>query len=191
MVTVLVTSFLLFAAISYAIYWWQRSSSNENAERILPPSRMHGLFGELNPADEAALLAAEKEANRLALRSSLLARAAEGDKKTLDEAQATTDAGLYDEVLDALTPEMLERYERYVRPGAALTDETALARIGERWELAPASGSAYPGPTLILASRPDHPSERGHRETRAGGGVFRPSGRGAAAATCLRRDLSR
>jgi hypothetical protein len=46
------------------------------------------------------------------------------------------------------------------------------------------------GPTLILASRSDCPSERGHRETRAEGGFFRPSGRGAAAPTCLWRVAS-
>ncbi|MBD0325732.1 MAG: hypothetical protein ICV68_04840 [Pyrinomonadaceae bacterium] len=104
MVTVLVTSFLLFAAISYAIYWWQRSSSNLNAEeRLLSPPRAGGLFGQLSPAEEAALLAAEKAEQQSALRSTLLARAAAGDRKVLDEAKETADASLYDEVLDALT----------------------------------------------------------------------------------------
>jgi pimeloyl-ACP methyl ester carboxylesterase len=41
--------------------------------------------------------------------------------------------------------EMLERYERYVAPAAALVDEAALERIGERWELAP----------LVVAGRLD------------------------------------
>lgn len=53
------------------------------------------------------------------------------------------------------TPEMLERYERHVAPAAALVDETALERIGERWELAPDHGPAYPGPTLVVAGRLD------------------------------------
>jgi pimeloyl-ACP methyl ester carboxylesterase len=53
------------------------------------------------------------------------------------------------------TPEMLERYERYVRPGATLVDEAALERIGERWELRPAQGPAYAGPTLVVAGRLD------------------------------------
>jgi pimeloyl-ACP methyl ester carboxylesterase len=47
--------------------------------------------------------------------------------------------------------EMLERYERYVAPAAALVDEAALERIGERWELAPDPGPAYAGPTLVVA----------------------------------------
>jgi pimeloyl-ACP methyl ester carboxylesterase len=53
------------------------------------------------------------------------------------------------------TAEMLERYERYVAPAAALVDDAALERLGERWELAPDRGSAYAGPTLIVAGRLD------------------------------------
>ena len=53
------------------------------------------------------------------------------------------------------TPEMLERHERYVRPGAALVDQAALERIGERWGLAPGQGPTYAGPTLVVAGRLD------------------------------------
>lgn len=53
------------------------------------------------------------------------------------------------------SPEMLERYERYVAPAAALVDRAALERIGERWELPPDPGPAYAGPTLIVAGRLD------------------------------------
>jgi pimeloyl-ACP methyl ester carboxylesterase len=53
------------------------------------------------------------------------------------------------------TPEMLERYERFVAPAAALVDEEALERIGERWALAPDSGPTYGGPTLLVAGRLD------------------------------------
>jgi pimeloyl-ACP methyl ester carboxylesterase len=53
------------------------------------------------------------------------------------------------------TPEMLERYERYVRPAAALVDRAALERIGERWEVAGDDGPAYAGPTLVVAGRRD------------------------------------
>jgi pimeloyl-ACP methyl ester carboxylesterase len=51
------------------------------------------------------------------------------------------------------TPEMLERYERFVAPAAALVDGAALERIGGRWELTPAP--PYPGPTLVVAGRLD------------------------------------
>ncbi len=52
------------------------------------------------------------------------------------------------------TPEMLERYERYVSPGAELVDQAALDRIGERWALT-TDAPAYPGPTLVVAGRVD------------------------------------
>jgi pimeloyl-ACP methyl ester carboxylesterase len=53
------------------------------------------------------------------------------------------------------TAEMLERYERYVAPAAALVDQQALERIGERWALTPDSAPAYPGPTVVVAGRLD------------------------------------
>ena len=53
------------------------------------------------------------------------------------------------------TPEMLDRYERYVAPAAPLVDRAAMNRIGERWELTPVPGPAYPGPTVIVAGRLD------------------------------------
>ena len=53
------------------------------------------------------------------------------------------------------SPEMLERYERYVRPAAALVDQAGLERIGERWELAGGQGPPYAGPTLVVAGRLD------------------------------------
>jgi pimeloyl-ACP methyl ester carboxylesterase len=52
------------------------------------------------------------------------------------------------------TQDMLDRYLRYVAPGAALVDEAALARIGERWALS-GIDATYPGPTAIVAGRLD------------------------------------
>jgi pimeloyl-ACP methyl ester carboxylesterase len=51
------------------------------------------------------------------------------------------------------TPEMLERYERFVRPATGLVDQSALDRIGERWDLA--AGSTNDGPVLVVAGRLD------------------------------------
>jgi pimeloyl-ACP methyl ester carboxylesterase len=53
------------------------------------------------------------------------------------------------------TPEMLERYECYVAPAAALLDQQALGRIGERWALTPDHAPPYPGPTVVVAGRLD------------------------------------
>lgn len=53
------------------------------------------------------------------------------------------------------TPEMLERYERFVVPGMELADEAAMERIAERWELEPGEGAPFDGPTLVVAGRLD------------------------------------
>ena len=53
------------------------------------------------------------------------------------------------------TPEMLERYERYVAPAAALVDQAALERIGKRWQLTSDHAPMYPGPTVVVAGRLD------------------------------------
>jgi pimeloyl-ACP methyl ester carboxylesterase len=53
------------------------------------------------------------------------------------------------------TPEMLDRYERYVAPAAVLVDQAALDRIGERWALTPDDAPVYEGPTLVVAGRLD------------------------------------
>ena len=53
------------------------------------------------------------------------------------------------------TPEMLERYERQVASAAALVDEAALERIGERWALTVDDRPGYTGPTVIVAGRLD------------------------------------
>jgi pimeloyl-ACP methyl ester carboxylesterase len=55
------------------------------------------------------------------------------------------------------TSTTLDRYERYVQPAVGLADQSALARIGERWELTtPASDQApYRCPTLVVTGRQD------------------------------------
>lgn len=49
------------------------------------------------------------------------------------------------------TPEMLQRYERYVAPAAALVDQAAGERIGVNWQLSPHSAPPYAGPMLVVA----------------------------------------
>jgi pimeloyl-ACP methyl ester carboxylesterase len=53
------------------------------------------------------------------------------------------------------TPAMLERYEQFVAPAAALIDEAAAVRIGQRWQLTVSDSPPYPGPTLLVAGRQD------------------------------------
>lgn len=133
MVTVLITSFLLLAAISYAIYRQQRASSGDSEGRALPPPppHAHSLFGE----DDSDTLERLKEAERQASerREALLGRAAQGDKSALQD--ASDDAALYDAVLDALAERAdnykklvalvsyIERSERPLRVNAALAEK--------------------------------------------------------------------
>jgi pimeloyl-ACP methyl ester carboxylesterase len=52
--------------------------------------------------------------------------------------------------------ETLDRYERFVEPAAHLADESALARIGERWELRTRQELAPDRrPTLLVTGRQD------------------------------------
>jgi pimeloyl-ACP methyl ester carboxylesterase len=54
------------------------------------------------------------------------------------------------------TAETLDRYERYVEPAALLADESALARIGARWELSRRPDPAPDRrPTLLVTGRQD------------------------------------
>jgi hypothetical protein len=103
MVTLLITSFLLLAGITYAVYLWQRPSSKESAEALLPPPGGGGLFGdelsEPPPQRELRGAPAVSEGER----QQLLSRAEAGEKKALDDARALGDGALYDEVLNILT----------------------------------------------------------------------------------------
>lgn len=53
------------------------------------------------------------------------------------------------------TPEMFDRYERFVAPAAALVDGSAMERIGAHWTLPPVDATAYLQPTVIIAGRSD------------------------------------
>jgi hypothetical protein len=104
MVTFLITSLFILALLALAVYFWQKPASSIKTE-TLPPSPGRGLFIDGTP-DGVAQAAAEAESEAIAgalrQRNDLLGRAKEGDKSTLQEAQATRDAFLYDEVLNSL-----------------------------------------------------------------------------------------
>ncbi|HKQ53206.1 MAG TPA: hypothetical protein VJT74_12610 [Pyrinomonadaceae bacterium] len=128
MVTLLITSFLLLAGITYALYLWQRPSSKEGAEALLPPP--HGgvsLFGD-DPVEEPApreLTDGESAEERAAL----LERAAEGDKSALEE--AVTDAVLYDEVLNALV-ERADSDQKLLALASHVSRSDARLRVNRR-----------------------------------------------------------
>lgn len=102
MVTLLITSFLILAGITYAVYLWQRPAPQRDAEfELPPPPRSAGLFD--NPEEMRALALESAQIDAAEQRKALLARAREGDKQALSDAQADGDEALYDEVLNALT----------------------------------------------------------------------------------------
>jgi hypothetical protein len=103
MVTVLITSFLLIAAISYAFYRRQRAASEEDADHNLAPPPFSGLFGEADALDVSARGANDsRQAVTSEQRKALRERAAQGFKEALQEAHASGDAALYEGILDTL-----------------------------------------------------------------------------------------
>jgi hypothetical protein len=103
MVTVLITSFLLIAAISYAFYCRQRASSEGDAEHRRFPPREGYLFGaDTLEAPQTSRAPAIKSSITQAERAALQERAACGDRTALAKAAASGDAAFYDEVLNAL-----------------------------------------------------------------------------------------
>ncbi|HEX8709996.1 MAG TPA: hypothetical protein VF723_17275 [Pyrinomonadaceae bacterium] len=148
MVTLLITSFLLLTAISYAIYRLQRSAAHRGAEYALAepePPRPRGLFAD-TVADEARALLSEGETGRgLAAerRKSLLERAARGDREALGDAHRSGDAGLYDAVLNELaerasSEKSLLSLVSYIARGRELRVNKRLAeKFLEDWQSAP------------------------------------------------------
>ena len=55
------------------------------------------------------------------------------------------------------TPATVARYDEYVAPAGLLADQSALERIGQRWELTgrPEDAEPYPHPTLVVTGRQD------------------------------------
>ncbi|HEX8141673.1 MAG TPA: hypothetical protein VF553_03700 [Pyrinomonadaceae bacterium] len=148
MVTVLIASFLLLAAISYAIYRRQRASSGESEEHVLAPPAARPLFSDNDSyAAEARLLAAEEaERQTSKRREALLERAAQGDKAALSE--ANDDQALYSEVLDALVEradnekKLLALVSYIERSGDGLRVSAKLAkRFLDSWKASPESRS--------------------------------------------------
>jgi hypothetical protein len=150
MVTVLITSFLLLAAIIYAINWWQQSPSTRNAQQdhALPPAPgWSGLFGD-ETANQKQLASAADAAAKEEERLRVMARAAQGEKGALPEARATGDAALYNEVLNSLLEQadsdkkLLALVSYMLRETPALSISRRLAeRFMEAWKASPDRGS--------------------------------------------------
>lgn len=145
MVTLLITSFLILAGITYAIYLWQRPASHEEAEfQLPPPQRARGLFDDDGLEDPLPRQLPGKRIVAGEERQALLARAAAGDKEALTEAQATGDGALYEEVLNTLVERadsdkgLLALVSYIARSDARLRVNRRLAeKFIESWKMAP------------------------------------------------------
>jgi pimeloyl-ACP methyl ester carboxylesterase len=117
----------------------------------------HLLLGHSAGAYYAQAMAARHPAEVAGL--ALVCPLVPGMRDVPDHRVVTGPGGIGDSVFRSYfvvqTPEMLERYERYVAPAAALVDQAALERIGERWTLTPDHAPVYPGPTMVVAGRLD------------------------------------
>jgi hypothetical protein len=142
MVTLLITSFLLLAGITYVIYLWQRPSSKSGAEFQLAPPRAVGLFDHQSSDEAVPLELSGGEEETAAQRKALLERAAAGDKEALHD--AIHDAALYDEVLNTLVErassdkQLLALVSYIVRSDATLRVNKLLAeKFIESWKTSP------------------------------------------------------
>lgn len=166
MVTVLITSFLLLAAIIYAVYWWQseatRRSSAPDEHALQPPQPgWNGLFH-----DEAAnqkQLASAAEAALKEERARLLARASAGERSVLADARARGDSALYYEVLNRLVDgvdsdkKLLALVSYMTRETPALPVNSRLAKkFMEAWETSPDRAST--AKMLHIVARADDAS---------------------------------
>lgn len=146
MVTVLITSFLLLLAVSFAIYRWQRVASKDYADRALPAPPapdFKGLFNDAGKDEDTRLLAAQAERELALKRQELVARAGAGDKEALQEAHESGDRKLYEEVLNALVEraeneKQLFALASYVARHDGLPVNSSLAAaFASNWKLAP------------------------------------------------------
>ncbi len=144
MVTVLIASFILLAAISFALYRSRHNALPDDEAPALPPppTDFKSLFED--PAAEAEARAAQVEKELAEKRAKLLARAAEGEKQTLNEAHAIGDNKLYEQVLHTLVEraganeKQLFALASYIARADSLPVNTKLAAAFlESWKLSP------------------------------------------------------
>jgi len=145
MVTVLIASFILLAAISFALYRSRHTAlpDDDANPALLPPrTEFKSLFED--PAAEAQARAAQFEKESAEKRAQLLARAARGDKETLNEAHACGDGKLYEQVLHTLVERAGENERQlfalasYIARADSLPVNTKLAAAFlESWKLSP------------------------------------------------------
>ncbi|HEX8748699.1 MAG TPA: hypothetical protein VF717_16120 [Pyrinomonadaceae bacterium] len=155
MVTVLITSFLLLAAIIYVVYRRPERLLDRKAQQdaLLPPSPppssgWSGLFGEETANQQKQLARAAEAAEAERGRAEILARASHGERSSLIEARADGDTGFYDEVLNRLV-EQTDSDKKLLALVSYMLRETPPLKVNRRlaqkfieaWKPAPDRGS--------------------------------------------------
>lgn len=92
MVTLLITSVLVFGLVAIAIYFWQKAANTSQPGELPLPPQPAGLFSDFKPAE---LPQATEDPKKL-----LIVNAVNGDKTALEQAHALNDATLYEDVLN-------------------------------------------------------------------------------------------
>ncbi len=144
MVTALIASFILLAAISFAIYRSRQNAlPDDDANKALPPPppNFKGLFE--TDGEHARLEALQLEKERTEKRQALLARAAAGEKAALLDAHTFGDKSLYEEILNTLVgraenDKQLLALASYITRNESLQVNGELAgAFLESWKLSP------------------------------------------------------
>ncbi len=134
--------FLVFPLVAVAIYalrQWSRQPSHEQPPSLPKMKTFDGLFAERREEEARALAKADAELREEEARAQLLARAYIGDQTSLDDAHATANRELYNEVLDVLVaqaegdPELQRGIVEYIVDSGGLrsTPEFAAMMIGQ------------------------------------------------------------
>jgi hypothetical protein len=97
MVTLLITSVLVFGIFLVALYIWQKPRFRQSLDELPPPPAPSSLFGEVETATALDTTPIDQK-----VRDTLLAQAGKGDKSALKQAHDLEDSAFYDEVLTTL-----------------------------------------------------------------------------------------
>lgn len=142
MVTLLLIALAIFSIIGIGLYLWQRSAVPSEAAQVLPPPpNFRGLFDEGWPAGKDAArklaLAAHEDAA-----ASLIARAQNGERSVLEEANKLGDPDLYDRVLSELVkiydsdPKLLSLMSHVAKNNLPVNTTLAAAAVAS-WQKSP------------------------------------------------------
>lgn len=145
--TIIFILFLLLTIAAITLHLSKRPKRqlpDQETFRHFPASQFDGLFAEQRAEEIRALTEEEARHRETAVRQQLLKRAAKGDLKALNEAQAFGDALFYQEVLRTIStqadgnPEILQSIVKYIIDSQELRSGSEFAEaMAEFWIKSP------------------------------------------------------